>query len=254
MDNTIKIFPTPLALAESLAHELVNQIEEIEETGKRISPFTIALSGGSTPKLLFSVLGDQYASSVNWSNIHFFWVDERCVPPDNKESNFGMTQKVFLSKIKIPKDNIHRIRGEDDPEKEAERYSEEIKHFTTKRNGIPFFDIILLGLGEDGHTASVFPGNEKLFQSESICTTALHPETGNTRLTITGKVINNARQIIFIVTGRNKTEIVRKIIDGKDAEKHFPASYVIPVDGSIIWYLDALAGSLLKPGPEVMKM
>ncbi len=102
MDNTIKIFPTPLALAESLAHELVNQIEEIEETGKRISPFTIALSGGSTPKLLFSVLGDQYASSVNWSNIHFFWVDERCVPPDNKESNFGMTQKVFLSKIKIP--------------------------------------------------------------------------------------------------------------------------------------------------------
>ena len=251
MEKVIKIFPIHKILAESLALDLINMIKENKDSN---FPFTIALSGGDTPGPLFSVLGDQHRDAVNWNNVHFFWVDERCVPPDNQESNFGMTQKVFLSKIKIPEDNIHRIRGEDNPEKEAERYSEEIKHFTTKRNGIPFFDIILLGLGEDGHTASVFPGNEKLFQSDNICTTALHPVTGNTRLTITGKVINNARQIIFIVTGRNKSEIVRKVIDGKDAEKHFPASYVIPVDGSIFWYLDAPAGSLLKPRPEVMKM
>jgi len=251
MERVIKIFPIQKILAESLALDLVNMINENKDSN---FPFTIALSGGNTPGLLFSVMANQHRDAVDWNKVHFFWVDERCVPPDNKESNFGMTHKVFLGKIKIPKDNIHRIRGEDSPEKEAERYSEELKHFTTKRNGIPFFDIILLGLGEDGHTASVFPGNEKLFQSDSICTTALHPATGNTRLTITGKVINNTRQIIFIVTGRNKAEIVRKIIDGKGAEKHFPASYVIPVDGSIIWYLDAPAGLLLKPGPEVMKM
>jgi 6-phosphogluconolactonase len=165
-----------------------------------------------------------------------------------------MTQKVLLGKIKIPEGNIHRIRGEDDPEKEAQRYSEEIKNFTTKRNGIPFFDIIFLGLGEDGHTASVFPGNEKLFRSDSICVATIHPATGNKRITFTGRVINNARQIIFVVTGRNKAEIVRKIIDRKDIEKHFPASYVIPVDGSIVWYLDEPAGSLLKPGEEVIKM
>jgi 6-phosphogluconolactonase len=252
MNASIKVFPTPLALAESLAYELVNQvkeikeIKEIKEAGKRISPFTIALSGGSTPKLLFSVLGDQYASSVNWNNVHFFWVDERCVSPDDSESNFGMTHKELFSKIDIPIANVHRIKGEDDPVKEAERYSNEINSFTVKRNGLPFFNIMLLGLGEDGHTASVFPGNEKLFLSDRICTVAVHPETGQKRITITGRTINNAGQIIFLVTGKSKVEIVKKIIKGRDAEKHFPASYVIPVDGRIFWYLDKAAGSLLK--------
>ena len=194
MNEIIKIFPTPQALAESLALDLVNQIREADT---RDRPFTIALSGGNTPRLLFTVLGDLYASSVPWDKVHFFWVDERCVPPEDPESNFGMTFKVLFSKINIAQENIHRIKGEDDPVKEAERYSKEINDFTVKRDRLPFFDIMLLGLGEDGHTASLFPGNEKLFLTDKICISAVHPSTGQKRITITGKVINNAANIIL---------------------------------------------------------
>jgi 6-phosphogluconolactonase len=243
MNEIIKIFPTPQSLAESLALDLVNKIREADT---RDYPFTIALSGGNTPKLLFSILGDQFANFAKWNKVHFFWVDERCVPPDDSESNFAMTNEVFLSRIDIPQENIHRIKGEDDPVKEAERYSKEITNFTVQRVGLPFFNVILLGLGEDGHTASVFPGNERLFLSDKICITAVHPSTGQKRITITGKVINNSANIIFLVTGKNKAMIVNNIVRQRDNNKQFPASYVKNADGRIFWYLDEAAGLLLK--------
>lgn len=243
MDKIITIFPTPQELAQSLAFDLVNQIENVNTI---VNHFTIALSGGNTPKLLFSVLANRFSGTVNWKNIHFFWVDERCVPPENSESNYGMTNEVLFSKIKIPHENIHRIKGEDDPFQEAERYSKEIIDFTAKRNSLPFFDIILLGLGEDGHTASVFPGNEDLFLTNKICTTAVHPSTGQKRITITGKVINNAESVFFVVTGKNKAVIVDKILGEHKNEKQFPASFVKPADGRLFWYLDGEAGSLIK--------
>lgn len=252
MDRIIKIFPTPEALAESLAQELINQIEEIEELkeikedGKRKSLFTIALSGGSTPKLLFSVLGDKYADTINWKHVHFFWGDERCVPPEDQESNFGITNGFFLSKIDIPQENIHRIRGEDDPVKEAERYSGVIIDNTVQKDGFPSFNVILLGLGEDGHIASVFPGNEDLFLTDKICTDVVQPSTGQKRITITGNVINNAASLIFLVTGKNKAGIVNKIIGSGDNNKRFPASYVDPANGRLFWYLDEAAGSLIE--------
>ncbi len=135
MNEIIKIFPTPQSLAESLALELVNQIKESDTSNY---PFTIALSGGNTPKLLFSILGDQFANFAKWNKVHFFWVDERCVPPDDSESNFGMTNEVFISKIDIPQENIHRIKGEDDPVKEAERYSKEITELYSSKCRTPF--------------------------------------------------------------------------------------------------------------------
>ena len=243
MNRIIKLFSIPQALAESLAIDLVNKIKE-SEAG--VNHFTIALSGGNTPKLLFSVLADKFAQSVNWSNVHFFWVDERCVPPDDPESNFGMTNDVFLRRIDIPASNIHRIRGEDDPGKEAERYSMEINEFTIQKNGMPFFNVILLGLGEDGHTASIFPGNEKLFSADKICVMAVHPSTGQKRITITGKIINNSSETVFIVTGKNKAGIVYNIIDRGDNKKQFPASYVNPAEGVVVWYLDEEAASLIN--------
>ncbi|MCX6259588.1 MAG: 6-phosphogluconolactonase [Bacteroidia bacterium] len=243
MNEIIKIFPTPQSLAESLALDLVNKIREADT---RDYPFAIALSGGNTPKLLFSILGDQFANFAKWNKVHFFWVDERCVPPDDSESNFAMTNEVFLSRIDIPQENIHRIKGEDDPVKEAERYSKEISNFTVQRAGLPFFNVILLGLGEDGHTASVFPGNERLFLSDKICITAVYPSTGQKRITITGKVINNSANIIFLVTGKNKAMIVNNIVRQRDNNKQFPASYVKNADGRIFWYLDEAAGLLLK--------
>jgi 6-phosphogluconolactonase len=158
-----------------------------------------------------------------------------------------MTKEVFLSKIDIPKENIHRIRGEDDPGKEAERYSGEVNEFTIQKNGFPFFNVMLLGLGEDGHTASIFPGNEKLFRSDKICVIAVHPKTGQKRISITGQVINNSSEIIFMVTGKNKSGIVNNIIGKGDDKKQFPASFVKPVQGKVVWYLDeGAAGSLTE--------
>jgi 6-phosphogluconolactonase len=243
MSDIIKIFPSPKELAESLALELINQIKEADKSNSLI---TIALSGGNTPNLLFSVLGDKFTNSVNWLNVHFFWVDERCVSPDSAESNYQMAWETMLKKLVVAPVNIHRIRGENDPEKEAERYSDELNDFTFKRNGFPLLNTILLGLGEDGHTASIFPGNEQLFRSDRICAATTHPVTGQRRITLTGNVINNARRIIFMVTGRNKADITRKVVDKDDCEKLFPAQLVFPTDGKLSWYLDKDAGSFLR--------
>jgi 6-phosphogluconolactonase len=205
----------------------------------------VALSGGSTPQLLFSLLGEKYARNVAWHNVHLFWGDERCVPPDDQESNYGVANEKFIAKSDIPLSNVHRIRGEDPPEIEALRYSVEIEAFTVKRNGKPSFDLMVLGIGEDGHTASIFPGHTILFASEKICEVAVHPETRQKRITLTGKVINNSAALVFLVTGKKKAGIVRDIIEDQTAAINFPASYVNPVDGELSWYLDEEASSLL---------
>lgn len=248
-----KVFPTPQALAESLAFDLVNQIKNVDTS---VNYFTIALSGGSTPRFLFTVLGDLYAGTVSWDKVHFFWVDERCVPPEDTESNFRMANETLFTKIEIPEENIHRIKGEADPVKEAERYSKEMLDFTVKRNRLPFFDIILLGMGEDGHTASIFPGYEHLFLTDKICAVVVHPSTGQKRITITGLVINNAASVFFLVTGKNKATIVNNILRDHNDKKQFPASFVKPTDGRLYWFLDAAAGSLIgneKPGNKEIK-
>lgn len=238
MENVYRIFPTPFELAEAAALEIVTLIKKSGD-----KPFLMALSGGKTPETLFSVLGDHFGNSVSWKNVHFFWVDERCVPPDDPESNYGMTRRAFLEKAAVPPENIHRIRGEEDPGDEAIRYSEEIREYTTKRDNLPFFDLILLGLGADGHTASIFPGMESLFFSEKICDVAQNPLTGQKRITLTGRIINNAGRIIFVVTGINKAGIVKEIVEKKENVKLYPASYVLPVSGSVGWYLDREAGT-----------
>lgn len=243
MSNIVKIFPTPQEVAEALASDLIDLIRESE---KRNSIFTIALSGGNTPKPLYSVLAEKYAKEADWTNVHFFWVDERCVPPESPESNYRLAMETLLDKIDIFPMNIHRIIGEDNPEQEAGRYSEEINDFTFRKGGLPFFNTILLGLGEDGHTASIFPGNQDLFRSDKTCVTATHPVTGQQRITLTGKIINNAATIVFHVTGRNKADIVRSIVDNNDPEKEYPASSVSPSDGKLFWYLDDEAGIHLK--------
>ena len=243
MNKLIKVFPSSFELAEELAHELIRMIKEAVK--KRIL-FSVAVSGGNTPKLLFSVLGDHFANSVNWKRVHFFWVDERCVPPDNSESNYGMTKHAFLEKIDISDSNIHRIRGEDDPEKEAIRYSWEIAEFTRKRNGLPLFDVILLGLGEDGHTASIFPARIDLFHSTHICEVAFHPVTFQKRITLTGSIINNADLVTFLVTGQSKAKVVERILKNSKADIMFPASHIAPANGEVKWFLDEEAAKFIS--------
>jgi 6-phosphogluconolactonase len=242
LDKIIKIFSSPNELAEKFAGEMVSMIKESTNQKKF---FTIALSGGSTPELLYQILGEKYAETVPWQYVHFFWGDERCVPPGNIESNFGMAREKLLSKIKIPSTNIHRIKGDEDPVSEARRYSEEMALFTLKIEGIPSLDLILLGLGEDGHTASIFPEHLELFDSDKICEVAIHPFSMQKRITFTGRVINNANAIAFLVSGKKKAGVVEKILKNDPLALNYPASYVVPVHGSLSWFIDREAGNLL---------
>lgn len=225
-------------------HELaIAFCEELLKLRKNQEQFNIALSGGSTPKIIFEELSKNYKDKFDWNEIHFYWGDERCVPPDDTESNYGMTKKYLLDHINIPRENIHRIKGENDPVIEAERYSDEIKILVNSKNGLPNFDLVMLGLGEDGHTASIFPNQINLLHSEKICEVATHPSTGQKRITLTGKVINNSRAVTFLVTGERKSETLNKVLKEKD--ESLPATYIQPFNGSLKYFVDESAARLL---------
>jgi 6-phosphogluconolactonase len=239
LNNLIKIFASHEELAMEFADEFIRMIN-LSIIEKRI--FTVALSGGNTPKLLFSILGEMYSDSVSWDYVHFFWGDERCVPPGDPESNFGMTKKLLFDKISVPSKNIHRIFGEQEPSGEAVRYSDEIAAFTRNRNGLPVFNLILLGLGEDGHTASLFTGSEELFKSEKVCVTSVHPVSLQRRITLTGSVINNSENIFFLVNGSHKAKVVSDIIE-RPQTVNYPAAFIKPLHGVLNWYLDSKAAA-----------
>jgi 6-phosphogluconolactonase len=239
LKRPFRIYKTTSDLAEAFAIEL---IKEISEAAVKKALFTIALSGGSTPAILYSVLAEKYGQAVDWRFVHFFWGDERCVPVNDPESNFGAATSIFLGRIDIPEKNIHRIRGEADPSAEAVRYASEIIDNTRSSGGFPVFDHIILGMGEDGHTVSIFPSNSQLLFSDKLCEVATHPLTGQKRVTITGKVINNSEAVTFLVTGHSKAEMVEQIFK---KESDFPASFIIPSHGRLVWLLDEKASRLI---------
>jgi len=239
----VKIFDTPTDLAESMASELKKIYEVVILKKGKVS---IALSGGNTPKLLFQTLSNNYKDKIDWSKVNLFWVDERCVPPESEESNFGMTYKYLLSNINIPGSNIHRIEGENIPYNEAERYAGVLRNNLRLENNLPKLDITLLGMGDDGHTASIFPDQMYLLNSDNYCEVAMNPYTGQKRITLTGKVINNSERIYFLVTGKNKAEIVKDILEKENEYKKYPASHIEEVNGQIKWYLDKGASAKLQ--------
>lgn len=240
--KVITIVPGAPEMAEFLAGLLVEKSGEIR-TGEYLN---IALSGGSTPRQIFENLAAHHRESVPWNQIRFFQVDERCVPPGHEESNFKMLRQALFSKLKIPEDQIFRIQGEKDPMEEALRYGEVIADVLPKEQRRPVFDLILLGLGADGHTASLFPGNFFTLLAEKWCETAVYPETGHQRITLTLPVINSSRSVVFLVTGKEKAEKTAEIIQETEKEI-YPASLVNPVNGTLIWLLDSeAAGGLSK--------
>ncbi len=191
------------------------------------------------------MLAKDYKNKIDWMKVNIFWVDERCVPPDDEESNFGMTKKILLNKVSLPESNVHRIFGENEPQKEAIRYSEIIKYNLNFKNGFPVFDLILLGVGDDGHTASIFPDQMKLLNSKNICGVAIHPVSRQKRITLTGKIINNAERIYFLVTGKSKAIIISEILNKKDGYLKYPAAHINSDSGNVSWYLDKDAAGLI---------
>lgn len=206
----------------------------------------VALSGGSTPKVIFDILAEYYGDKIDWTTVHFYWGDERCVAPDDDQSNYKMTVIHLFSKVDVPPANIHRIHGESDPSEEALRYATLLESNLECSNDLPQFDLVILGMGDDGHTASIFPHELDLWDNDAHCVVATHPESGQKRVSITGQVINEAKEVIFLVTGDNKAEKIDAIHNQKEGHKQYPASFVNPTSEQLIWYLDEAAAKNLN--------
>jgi len=243
MEGTLSISTDINQLAEAFAKRLA---EGVNQTGEDRT-FTMALSGGSTPREVFKLLSSRFAGLIPWKRISIFWSDERCVPPWHSESNYGMAKESLLKQIPVQENQIFRIRGERDPADEAFRYAKIVEDHVPVRNQIPRFDMLLLGLGEDGHTASIFPGHLHLFSDPRLFARTEHPVTGQARITMCGRIINNAHQVVFLVRGQAKAGIVARVINGEAGSEELPASWIKPHPGERVWLLDQSAASQLDP-------
>ncbi|MBT4290586.1 MAG: 6-phosphogluconolactonase [Deltaproteobacteria bacterium] len=236
--NTLQRFKTP----QDAVNELVDRIIRINKTTSlQNQSCHIALSGGSTPKLLFQTLSKTERDKIDWNMIHIYWVDDRCVPPDHPESNFGMTKLNLLDHVPIPGENIHRMIGEADPKMEAVRYSKELLSQIPLNENIPRFDLIILGIGDDGHTASIFPNQMTLLEHDSICAVGVHPVSGQKRITLTGNTICNGKTVIFLVTGSEKSSVVAEIFNQTELATIYPAAHIKPLLNPAEWFVDAAA-------------
>ncbi|MFZ4581677.1 MAG: 6-phosphogluconolactonase [Paludibacter sp.] len=241
MQINLQIFENTVATSQAVA-ELIKEKANATPTDKFLN---LAVSGGTTPRMLFDMLGNEYETSIDWKKVRFFWVDERCVEPTDPESNFGMTYDAFLQKTFVPGENIFRIRGEEIPEFEAERYSSLLRSELPASVGYPVFDLVLLGMGNDGHTASIFPNDLSLIDSELSVAVNVNPYTLQKRITLTGNTINNAHQIVFMITGENKSKILKEIIQKKPTASNYPAAHIATLKGKVDFYVDKTAASLL---------
>lgn len=241
VSTEVKIYSDQKQVVKALAKEIYKLTKSsVQER------FNILLSGGNTPTALFKKITKKYANTIEWERIHLWWGDERCVSPENENSNYKQAYDFLISHISIPQANIHRIKGENDPEEEAVRYAGEIEENLNLRGENPVFDLVLLGLGNDGHTASIFPDELELFEDERICAVATHPLSGQKRITITGRVLNNANRIFFLVTGVSKSQRISEIMNDDEAAKLLPAYYIYPTNGELIWFIDEAAAQKIQ--------
>jgi 6-phosphogluconolactonase len=222
------------------------------ETLNTKTHFSIALSGGSTPKSLFTLLADDVSlrTQVDWDKVHFFWGDERHIPPDHPDSNFRMANEVMLSKVEVPAENIHRVRAEEqDASKAAEEYEDELRTFFNLKPGeLPRFDCVLLGMGPDGHTASLFPGTEALREQKRLVVSNWVEKFRTHRITLTAPAINNADCIIFLVSGEEKAEVLREVLEGEKNTELFPSQLIKPSHGKLLWLVAQSATTKLTVG------
>jgi len=208
--------------------------------------FLVALNGGNTPLRLFQLLAEDFRDEVDWSRVYVFWGDERCVPPEAAGSSYGQARDVLLSHVPIPDENIHRIRGELGPAEAAKDYARTLKAFASPPLAWPYFDLVYLGLGEDGHTASLFPGSAVKAFDPAIPVTAHYQDRPAERVTLTPIVFNSARMVVFMAAGEKKAFTLAEVLDGEYKPQLSPAQRIQPVEGRLIWIVDEAAAGRLR--------
>lgn len=234
----IKVLPDAAALAAEAAERFITLARESTEQRGR---FSVALSGGHTPETMFQLLAQEpYRSQVAWEKVEIFFSDERCVPPDSQESNFRMANEALLKKVPIPGDNVYRMRGEIDPNEAATEYGQVLKEKFADRG----LDLIFLGMGPDGHTASLFPGTEALREAKHRCVANYVPKFNAWRITMTAPFINRAQTVMFLVTGADKAERVKDVLEGPPDPERLPSQLIRPDPGTLVWLLDVAAAGM----------
>lgn len=244
-EDRVEVFSDAAELARVAAERFASLAERaINQSGR----FTVALSGGSTPKAMLAELaGPEFAARLPWSSIFFFWGDERCVPPDHADSNYRMAREALLAKVPVPEANIFRIPAEDDDhERAAQNYSTTMQNFFGLAAGEwPQFDLVFLGMGADGHTASLFPGTTALAINDRIAAANYVEKLQAQRITLTAATINHARQIIFLIAGADKAAALREVIEGARNPSLYPSQMIEPTNGNLLWMIDEAAAAQL---------
>jgi 6-phosphogluconolactonase len=242
--------PTAAAVVADAAERFVGAAAQaVRETGR----FAVALAGGSTPKRLYELLATpQYAGRVDWTRTQVFFGDERCVPPDDAASNYRMARLALLDRVPLPATNVHRMRGEDEPARAADAYERELRTTFSTPDGPPSaradrrFHLVLLGMGDNGHTASLFPGLTAVRERERWVMAEHVAEVGAWRITLTPPVLNAAGQVLFLVLGAEKAAMLKRVVQGPAQPDELPAQAIAPQDGALTWLVDAAAARDLE--------
>jgi 6-phosphogluconolactonase len=235
-----------LANASALAHAAAGEFSRCaQEAIARSGRFAVALSGGSTPRRVNSLLAAEYKDSLPWNKIFIFFGDERHVPPDDPDSNYRMADESLLSRVPLPRENAFRIQAELPAEVAAEKYQGALRDFFALKPGEwPRFDLVFLGIGEDGHTASLFPGTAALQEKTSLVAANRVERLNTTRITLSFPVLDHAAEVLFLVSGKGKAKIMKEILRPSDGQR-YPAQMVHPENGRLLWMIDQDAAGLL---------
>ncbi len=254
MPKTIHITYQVAKNAEALSQRAAEFVTTcIEQSIAARGLARIAISGGNTPRRSFEMLADPalpFRARIDWSRLLLFWVDERCVPPDNTESNYHMTREALLSKVSLPTSQVMRMEGELEPEQAAARYESTVRnHFRLEGAEVPCFDLVALGMGDDGHTASLFPDTEALHEQMRLVVANHVPQKNTWRITLTAPVINHARNVFFLIAGQDKAQVLHNILQGPYHPESTPSQLIRPDSGKLFFLLDEAAAAEL-PAPD----
>ncbi len=249
---TYQVWPTAADMALAAAHLFADRVHKAVAT-RGIA--RIALSGGSTPRIIFQLLADPsgpFLNTIPWDKLQLFWVDERCVAPDDPESNYGVAKELLLSKVPIPEANVFRMEGELDPEQAAARYEATLRN-AMKLEGAetPAFDLVTLGMGPDGHTASLFPHTAGLDNMTSLVIANHVPQKDTWRISLTWPVINHAAEVVFEIDGESKTSVLAEVLTGPRDIERLPSQLIRPASGKLLFLLDEAAAAGLPPASEI---